>query len=323
MSGFKHILCVLTDLNSHDEVIAHARHICECHQARLTVLLVLEPLPPNANMVMESFSYIETFQSMQVAANQGLESIADQWRDRLTFNTELRIGHVFAEIVKASMDLKADIVIKAAKTDFLDRLFGNDDMRLLRKCPVPVWMVHHGDSQKYKNVMAAVDVNYHYPDAELAIRKQLNESVVVQAAQIAVHEGAELHLVHVMDSHVEMVVYDGIVDLGAHAYSQNDEETEQERKVALQSLVDLIGSANPDEVIEKLNIQTSVYTGLPRRDIPNIVKQLSADVLVMGTVARVGVPGFFMGNTAESILNQVECSILALKPHGFVSPLIT
>ena len=52
MSGFKHILCVLTDLNSHDEVIAHARHICECHQARLTVLLVLEPLPPNANMVI-------------------------------------------------------------------------------------------------------------------------------------------------------------------------------------------------------------------------------------------------------------------------------
>jgi nucleotide-binding universal stress UspA family protein len=40
----------------------------------------------------------------------------------------------------------------------------------------------------------------------------------------------------------------------------------------------------------------------------------------MGTVARTGIAGFFMGNTAESILTQLECSVLTLKPQGFVSP---
>jgi nucleotide-binding universal stress UspA family protein len=37
-------------------------------------------------------------------------------------------------------------------------------------------------------------------------------------------------------------------------------------------------------------------------------------------VGRVGIPGFFMGNTAEEILDQIDCSVLAIKPPGFESP---
>ena len=51
-----------------------------------------------------------------------------------------------------------------------------------------------------------------------------------------------------------------------------------------------------------------------------MAKQLAADVIVMGTVARTGVPGFIMGNTAETILNQIDCSVLAIKPPGFETP---
>ena len=40
----------------------------------------------------------------------------------------------------------------------------------------------------------------------------------------------------------------------------------------------------------------------------------------MGTLARTGVAGLFIGNTAETILEQLTCSVLAIKPPGFVSP---
>ncbi|MDH3609808.1 MAG: hypothetical protein OEQ24_11280 [Gammaproteobacteria bacterium] len=40
----------------------------------------------------------------------------------------------------------------------------------------------------------------------------------------------------------------------------------------------------------------------------------------MGTIARKGIAGFFMRNTAETILNQINCSILTVKPPGFISP---
>ncbi|MDK1310071.1 universal stress protein [Pseudoalteromonas sp. R96] len=45
------------------------------------------------------------------------------------------------------------------------------------------------------------------------------------------------------------------------------------------------------------------------------------DLIVMGTVGRVGIPGLIIGNTAESILEQTQCSILAIKPKGFQTPI--
>jgi len=44
------------------------------------------------------------------------------------------------------------------------------------------------------------------------------------------------------------------------------------------------------------------------------------DILIMGTVARTGISGFIIGNTAENILQKIDCSLLALKPQGLVSP---
>jgi len=40
----------------------------------------------------------------------------------------------------------------------------------------------------------------------------------------------------------------------------------------------------------------------------------------MGTVARTGIPGLIIGNTAETVFSQVSCSILTIKPAGFKSP---
>ena len=45
------------------------------------------------------------------------------------------------------------------------------------------------------------------------------------------------------------------------------------------------------------------------------------DVIVMRTVARTGLPGLITGNIAEQVLSQITCSVLAIKPDGFVSPI--
>jgi nucleotide-binding universal stress UspA family protein len=35
---------------------------------------------------------------------------------------------------------------------------------------------------------------------------------------------------------------------------------------------------------------------------------------------RVGIPRLFIGNTAEEIIQTTKCSVLAVKPTGFISP---
>jgi nucleotide-binding universal stress UspA family protein len=54
--------------------------------------------------------------------------------------------------------------------------------------------------------------------------------------------------------------------------------------------------------------------------IPQAIQNLSTDTLVMGTVARSGIPGLLIGNKAEKILSEVQCTVLAVKPEGFISP---
>ncbi|CSB52471.1 universal stress protein family 1 [Vibrio cholerae] len=61
--------------------------------------------------------------------------------------------------------------------------------------------------------------------------------------------------------------------------------------------------------------------GKPDELIPEWVTQENIDILVMGTLARTGISGFVIGNTAENIVQSIECSLVALKPEGFVSPI--
>ena len=60
--------------------------------------------------------------------------------------------------------------------------------------------------------------------------------------------------------------------------------------------------------------------GYPQDIISSYTSDHNIDILIMGTVARTGLSGFIIGNTAENILQQIDCSLLALKPKGFVSP---
>jgi nucleotide-binding universal stress UspA family protein len=60
--------------------------------------------------------------------------------------------------------------------------------------------------------------------------------------------------------------------------------------------------------------------GEPEAVISDFVVGHGIDLVVMGTVARGGIPGLLIGNTAERVLRQLPCSVLAVKPDGFVSP---
>ena len=68
------------------------------------------------------------------------------------------------------------------------------------------------------------------------------------------------------------------------------------------------------------DLQLHVVKGPAQYVVPELARELEVDLVVMGTVARTGIDGFFMGNTAESILGELDCSVLTMKPPGFVSP---
>ena len=52
-----------------------------------------------------------------------------------------------------------------------------------------------------------------------------------------------------------------------------------------------------------------------------LCEQRSLDLIVMASVDVRGHPAELVGEDAEDLVNLVECSIFAIKPDGFVSPL--
>ena len=60
--------------------------------------------------------------------------------------------------------------------------------------------------------------------------------------------------------------------------------------------------------------------GLPERVIPQVAKEIDAELVIIGTVGRVGISAALIGNTAEHVIDALNCDVLAIKPNGFVSP---
>lgn len=96
-----------------------------------------------------------------------------------------------------------------------------------------------------------------------------------------------------------------------------DELRRQERSVRHRELVALAAASVPGSVEWELHL----VNGPPAPTIVELVERHRIELLVMGTVARTGIAGVLMGNTAEQILDAVDCSVLTAKPPGFVSPL--
>ena len=74
------------------------------------------------------------------------------------------------------------------------------------------------------------------------------------------------------------------------------------------------------ETLDYLQPITYLVKGVAHKEIPALAKRIEADLIVMGTVGRTGISGFLVGHTAETVLNQIDCSMLAIKPPGITTP---
>ena len=220
------------------------------------------------------------------------------------------VGTPFLEVVREVLRNGHDLVLRTVRPPrgVVERFFTSFDVHLLRKCPCPVWMLKGGERPSPRRVLAALDLA---PGDDG--RQALNRRVLELATALVQLDGGELHVVHAWTLPGEgalrhrRAVYAGI---NVNALLRE----ERERRVS--RLGALLDGRAPDEPRPVVHI----VKGFPDREIPAAVERLGVDAVVMGTVARTGIPGFIMGNTAEDILSQLRCSVLAVKPPGWETP---
>ncbi len=321
MQRFKNILYVATPDSVSEAALKRATTLAKNNQAHLTVVEVIDKIPSNIKLP-DGVPSPEEFQASSITEHsKRLQQLIAPWNKNIKIQTKVLVGIPFLEIIREVLRSGCDLMIKEAESGgLLDRVFGSDDMHLLRKCPCPVWLVKSKSPMTYHRILAAVDVDDCYPPKELDTRHRLNLQTLEMASSLALSEFAELHIVHTWEAIEEGFMRHAFVDLPEEKIAAHIEEERQQHWHNLNALMNETVNKLGQTASEYIKPQTHLLKGYPRKNIPELAGKIKADLIVMGTVARTGIHGFFMGNTAEAILNQINCSVLAIKPLGFITP---
>jgi len=321
MQRFKNILCVVRTDAKHNAALEHAVKLAENNQASLTVVEIIDEIPPNTKLFVRNQSPFD-IQEMIVAEHQKkLEEMVSSLSNKIEIELKVLTGKLFLEVIYEVLRNGHDLVVKTAENGgLLDRLFGSDDMHLLRKSPCPVWLVKPQSPKTYQRIVAAVDIDDNYPPEELNTRQSLNHQIIDLATSLAISESTKLHIVHAWDAIGEGAMRHGFLQKPEDEVNAYVEEIKQRHHSNMNILMGEITNKLGQDALEYIKPETHLLKGDPRKNVPEFAAKIKADIIIMGTVARTGLPGFFMGNTAENILNQLDCSVLAVKPHEFVTP---
>ncbi|MET0072524.1 MAG: universal stress protein [Candidatus Thiodiazotropha sp.] len=307
MKRFKNIVYFAEGIDEPDHALERAFLLAENNQARLTMLDVIQPIDiPGEVADRFDFDLMEMLKQQRL---EQLEALAESCRstDSLTY-AKVLVGTPFIEVIKAVASHGYDLVIKSARCcdGLSDRLFGSTDLHLLRKCPCPVWVDRPGAAAQYEQLLAAVDPMAPADD-------NCARLVMDLATSLGRRESAKVDVVHAWTMHGESLLRDGRFRLSQTEYDLLMNQTIRQHREPLQQLLQDYAMSVEDRNVHLINGEAPTV-------IHQISDRLHADLIVMGTVGRSGIPGLFIGNTAEEVLQNTRASILAVKPPSFVSP---
>lgn len=319
MKRFKNILFVFDSSLKQDNAFSKTLDLAKNNQARLTVVDVVPNFSAGIGMPTGGPISEELMDWVKADSHKQMDDFLQTYDlEGIDVQVVMLVGEVrFIEIVREVLRHNFDLVIKAAENpDWIDRLFGSDDLQLLRKCPCPVWLMRSDKSSDFKAVLAAVDFDQ---EEDRWSEDSLNGQILSLASSLAVSYGASLHVVHAWEA--PEVAF-------ASIWAENPDKMETEILEHTRKYHERMMSRLMDEFFEDVGeeaydfVSPEIHTehGRANEVIPATVKTVKADLVVMGTIARTGIPGMFIGNTAESIIDQLNCSLMAVKPKGFETP---
>lgn len=305
MNRFKNISLVYECDNS---TLRRATMLAKENRARLTIVHPVKPLSAAWERVTIGRSPVDVRKLVEHEEKARLKRVVDAARSHgVRATSRLLFGEPFLEIIRDVIDHNRDLVIMTAegKRGLKQRLFGSMSTHLMRKCPVPVLVMKPGRRKQFQHVLAAID-----PEVTGSARDTLNRIIIELASSMSSRENAELHVVHVWTLFGETLLR----RRGGLSSAEVNRWEREERDKRHQLVEDFLAKNSVT------NYRLYLVKGNPADVIPLIAARQKVDLLVMGTVCRTGIPGFIIGNTAEEVLDSVACSVLTVKPQGFVSP---
>lgn len=301
MSNYKHILYISHALAGEQSGLQQAVSQSREHHASLRFIIVQPELPASFDAVRDEFEqlvlekFIENYKRVCESLDERPTSVHPE------IYTQSALRHDIADFV---IEHNIDLVMKEIEPAKDMSRFKAFDFDILRLANVPVWLCK--PIQKHRDqIEVAVAVDPQDMDDEA---KTLSLNLLKEADQIAMQCQGHLHVIGCWHFPFEQAFIDNsFVSYTAENIREQMMDIEDNSYHQLNAMID------------EANLQSDMTVhhvdGYAVEEIPELVSELDIDILVMGTIARKGLAGFVMGNTAENIMQQVDCSLLTVKPE--------
>jgi universal stress protein E len=268
-----------------ETTLRHALWLAEQCRARLTFFSVL----PHAN-------------ADEDAVRERLLGLVGRAREQaITAEAVTARGQGWLEITrKVERDRHDLLIVGTHDPHGLRRvLLGSTAQTLLHECPCPVWVCKPDALAAPRHILVASNLA---PLSEVAVQLGL---------AIGHFAGAHTFLLDVIEYPLDRIWVPNPADSGTRQYHSRERAAADQE---LHAQVQRSGGASPDATV---TVHVAEGDGIPDHAIVKFVHDHHIDLLVLGTHARHGVAGVLLGNTAERLLPQVPCSVLAVKPADF------
>ncbi len=276
MHSIRSILVVMTPNQPEDFALDRARQIAKITGAHLH-LLVCDRRNVHGEYLQQAADKLQA-ENISVSTQQS-------WRDNF-----------HETIIQAQRAENCRLVVKQhfPENPLKRALLTPDDWKLLRYCPVPVLIVktsHIWD--KSGTILAAVDVGNSGSE-----HRALHASLIRNALAAAEVTGARLHIFSAHPAPM-LSAADPTFQLRDTIEARYREQSEQFIREFELDPACMHLKEGPADVL-----------------IPRMAKELGAMLTVVGTVARTGLSGALIGNTAEVVLDALETDVLVVKPKN-------
>jgi len=276
------------------EAVEYAMTLAEKTGAKLAFVSVLDAGDTSRRLIHDAKADTSNvFDEAHALLSQLVERASQRG---IAAEARVVMGKSWLKLIQEVLRHQHDLVIVGTRHEGrVDRiLFGSTAMKLLRKCPCPVWVTKPSHGLPMSSVLVAHDldaVGRHALDLGIGLAKAFD---------------LRLHVIHAIE---QLPVGDptgfGMTPPGAEAMHEEAHE---------RIVVELAGAdLQPEPEIR-------IMSGFAEPAIADMIQEKSIDLLIMGTLGRAGIRGVITGNTAERLLPRLQCSMLAIKPDGFECP---
>jgi nucleotide-binding universal stress UspA family protein len=312
MKRFRNILVVLGAGDAEAPLTARAIELARQNGARLTFVGVFESSTSMLPALLGGQTDAQAADEIAARIEPHLAAqLASASEAGVSASGQVLRGVPYEEVIRAAVAGGHDLVMKRAAhpAGGRSRALDATDLQLLRKCPVPVWILKPSRRAARPRVLALVD-----PDPQDADRNRLNVTILELGWSLAQMQDGELHVGHAWRLMAEDTLRSsGFLQMRA---DEVDAMLAEERRQRRRLVEQLVAAHAPAAVKPKVHLAK----GEPAEALATLAARHRPDVIVMGTVGRTGLSSLILGNTAESLLPQVTCSVLAVKPAEFRTP---